>query len=153
MVGARAIAFNQPRGQTFDIFGYPAEDANTFLLPPNFDGQKPFSCHSPQTADDDPAPGRPRHDGDRLRHDRRLERRRLGRRGGVVESVTSYGYQLDSGHLYGPYFGDAAEDLYERAGGAELLCAGKAVTNLGGSGADAFTGTEARELVPARRRR
>ena len=55
-LGARGIAFNEPRGQTFDIFGYPAEDANTFLLPPNFDGERLFSCHSAQTADDTPSP-------------------------------------------------------------------------------------------------
>ena len=78
----RDRASTQPRGQTFDLFGYPAEDANTFLLPPNFDGQRLFSCHS--------AADRRRHarapqigpgdDGGGVRHDRRLERRRLGHR-------------------------------------------------------------------------
>ncbi len=144
VLGARGIAFNQPRNQVFDAYGYPAEDPNTFLLPPDFDGERLFRCRSPRTADDSPsAPGGP----ETLQIDCDMTGGSSGG-GWVIEdsfvnSVTSYGYQFESDRLYGPYFGDAAEELYLRAGGTPLLCAGTAVTNLGGGGADSFSGTEA----------
>ncbi len=142
-VGARGIAFNQPRDQTFDAFGYPASDRNTFLLPPNYDGQRLWLCHSPRTADDAPSsssgPETMEIGCDMT----------SGSSGGgwvidneFVNSVTSYGYELDMGHLYGPYMGEVAESLYRTAGGPAALCAGRPATNVGGAGEDDFTGTK-----------
>jgi hypothetical protein len=143
-VGARGIAFNQPRQQTFEAFGYPASDPNTFLLPPNFNGQRLWLCRSQRTADDTPSAssGPPT-----------MEincNMTSGSSGGAwvignefVNSVTSYGYQLDNGHLYGPYMGTVAEDLYRSAGGSASLCAGRPATNVGGAAIDDFNGTKA----------
>ena len=41
-IGARRIAFNQPRRKTYNAFGYPAERP-----PPEFDGRHLFRCRSP----------------------------------------------------------------------------------------------------------
>ncbi|MDQ3758818.1 MAG: hypothetical protein M3331_02590, partial [Actinomycetota bacterium] len=52
VVGARGIAFNQPREQGFRAFGYPAEpNPLTLQL---FTGQRLYACDSPRTDDDDP---------------------------------------------------------------------------------------------------
>ena len=146
LLGARGISFNQPRTQTFDILGYPAEDANTMLLPPNFDGERLWLCESPRTADDTPAGPGP-------------ETMEVacdmtgGSSGGgwvigdqFVNSVTSYGYEFDFGHLYGPYQGTVAEQLYETASGPRRLCAGLAATNVGTGLPNAFTGTEGNDV-------
>ena len=37
--------------------------------------------------------------------------------GGAVHSVTSYSYDSDPAHLYGPYFGISAQDLYKAVRG------------------------------------
>jgi Ca2+-binding RTX toxin-like protein len=143
-VGARGIGFNQPRDRPVDLFGYPAEDQNTFLLPPNFNGQRLFTCHAPLTDNDVPGPPT---GPETMGADCDMTGGSSGggwvAGDGLLESVTSYGYQFEPGRLYGPYFGDAAKDLYERAGGRELGCARRPVTNLGGPGPDAFTGTAA----------
>ena len=142
VVGARGIAFNQPRAQALDIFGYPADDSNTFLLPPNFNGQRLFSCPSAATGDDNPSP---QVGPATMAAECDMTGGSSGggwvAEGGLVESVTSYVYQFDPGYLYGPYLGDSAKELYGRAGGAALVCAERAVTNLGSSAPDAFTGT------------
>jgi Ca2+-binding RTX toxin-like protein len=65
--------------------------------------------------------------------------------GSIVNSVTSYGYQTDLEHLYGPYQGTVAEDLYETARGPRLACARVAVTNLGTAGADDYAGGGGRQ--------
>ena len=143
-VGARGIAFNQSRDQTFDVFGYPAVDNNTFLLPPNFNGERLWLCRSPRTANDSPSdssgPETMEINCDMT----------PGSSGGgwviqneFVNSVISYGYHLDSGHLYGPYMGEAAEELYREAGGSAALCAGRPASNVGSRAADDFTGTKA----------
>ena len=69
-VGGRGIAFNYNRSQTYISYGYPAA--------PPFNGERLWTCNSAlQTSDND---GQPGDDGHRLRHDRRLQRRRLDRR-------------------------------------------------------------------------
>jgi hypothetical protein len=145
VVGAREIAFNQPRRQVFEAYGYPAVDPNTPLFAPNFSGGRLFRCVSPRTA-----VGRPPGSGPET-----LEiscDMTAGASGGgwviggrFVNSVTSYGYQFDPSHLYGPYFGSAARRLYRRASGPPLRCAGRAVTNLGGPGPDSFAGGSGRD--------
>jgi len=151
VVGARGIAFNQPRDETFEAFGYPAFDPNTPLLPPNFDGEHLFRCVSPRTGSDAPPGGGP----ETMEIDCDMT---AGSSGGswvigaeFVNSVTSYGYQFDGGHLFGPYFGSTARTLYELASGPPLLCGGRAVTNLGGPGADSFSGTEAADAFSLER--
>jgi hypothetical protein len=151
VVGARGIAFNQPRDATFEAYGYPADDPNTPLFPPNFDGEHLFRCVSPRTASDAPPGAGP----DTIGIDCDMT---AGSSGGswiigdeFVNSVTSYGYTFDSGHLFGPYFGSTAKKLYEQASGPPLLCGGRAVTNLGGPGADSFSGTEAADAFSLER--
>jgi len=51
VVGARGIAFNQPRDQQFRAFGYPAVPT---LLRPDFDGERLYACASGRTGDDHP---------------------------------------------------------------------------------------------------
>jgi hypothetical protein len=142
VIGARGIAFDQPRTQTFDVYGYPAVDPNTALLPPNFDGEHLFRCSSGRVANDRPPGSGP----ETMEVDCDMT---AGASGGgwvigdqFLNSVTSYGYELDSSHLFGPYFGHSAKRLYQQASGPPLLCAGRAVTNLGGPGADDFSGTD-----------
>jgi hypothetical protein len=140
VVGARGIAFGQPRNQVFDAYGYPAVDLNTPLFPPNFDGGHLFRCTSPLSATDRPPGSGP----DTLEIGCGLT---AGASGGgwvigdeSVNSVTSYGYQFDPRHLYGPYFGSTANTLYRRASGPPLRCVGRPVTNLGGPAPDSFSG-------------
>jgi hypothetical protein len=140
VLGARGIAFRQPRNQIFDAYGYPAIDRNTALSPANFSGNRLFRCRSPLTANDRPPGSGP----ETMEIDCDMT---AGASGGgwviadeFVNSVTSYGYSFDPHHLYGPYFGSVAEDLYRRASGRPLRCAGEAVTNLGGPGGDNFSG-------------
>jgi RTX calcium-binding nonapeptide repeat (4 copies) len=145
VVGGRGIAFDQPRNQTFDAYGYPAVDPNTALLPPNFDGEHLFRCGSSRIANDRPPGAGPK----TMEIDCDMT---AGASGGgwvigdeFLNSVTSYGYEFDASHLFGPYFGRTAKRLYKRASGPPLLCAGRAVTNLGGLGADDFSGGDAED--------
>ena len=71
VVGARGIGFNQPRNQTYTSYGYPAE--------PPFDGESLQACRS-QYQGEDPSTDPPRTMRIDLRHERRSQRRRLGRR-------------------------------------------------------------------------
>lgn len=144
VVGSRGIAFNQPRDQTFDAFGYPAFDPIPILIPPDYDGERLWHCRSPRTANDAPSPPSGPETME-INCDMTS-----GSSGGgwvinneFVNSVTSYGYELDFGHLYGPYMGKVAEDLYRRAAGRATLCAGRPATNVGGAADDDFTGTKA----------
>jgi V8-like Glu-specific endopeptidase len=106
VVGARGIAFNTKRNHTYRAYGYPAE-----APPAEFDGRHLFSCTSPYGGADNaygnPPPMRITCDmtggssgGGWVVKDR------------YIASVVSYGYEGDSTHLYGPYFGNAAEGLY-----------------------------------------
>ncbi len=139
VIGARAIAFGRPRAGRFAAFGYPAEPT---ILHLDFDGERLFSCPSSVTGSDSPPGSGP----PTLQIDCDMTPGSSGGSWvtpeGAVNGVTSYGYTGDLTHLYGPYFGTAAAELYERASGPPLLCAGSEVTNLGGPAADAFTGAE-----------
>jgi serralysin len=66
--------------------------------------------------------------------------------GSLVNSVSSYKYLLEPDHLYGPYFGSAVERFHETVGGPPILCRDHPVTQLGGAGPDAFTGTRAPDV-------
>jgi hypothetical protein len=113
-VGARRIAFNQPRNQVYTAFGYPAERP-----PPEFDGRHLFRCRSPYRGADrsfgPPAPIRISCDMTAGASGGGWVIWRNG--SGYVASVTSYGYRNDATHFYGPYQGNAALALYQTAGG------------------------------------
>ena len=104
-VGARGIAFNQPREQTFQAWGYPGE--------PPFDGERSFVCESAYGGDDpfpDPGPSAMGIGCDMTR----------GASGGgwviggeYVNSVSSFGYPSYPNVLFGPYFGDGAKTVYD----------------------------------------
>ena len=141
-VGARPIDFRLSRDQQYTAFGYPAQPT---LFEPTFDGERLYTCDSPVTGSDNPPGNGPEtiqivcdmsggsSGGGWVNAD------------GAVNGLTSYGYQLDFDHLYGPYFGSDAEDLYEQASGKALKCGGAAVTNLGRSGPDDFSGGDGAE--------
>jgi hypothetical protein len=113
-IGARRIAFNQPRRQVYSAYGYPAQRP-----PPEFDGQHLFRCKSPfRSSDDRVGPpsairiscdmtGGSSGGGWVIQRDHH----------GYVASVTSYGYSDDRNGLYGPYQGGVARTLAEAAGG------------------------------------
>jgi V8-like Glu-specific endopeptidase len=106
-IGARGIAFGGRRNQRYQVYGYPATPP-----PAAFDGGHLFRCDSAHGGADRivPAP-RPI----RIRCDMTQ-----GSSGGGwvahradVVSVTSYGRPGQRGRLFGPYFGDVIEDLYD----------------------------------------
>jgi V8-like Glu-specific endopeptidase len=142
VLGARGIAFNGSRTHGITAFGYPAL-TNPLSFPPrfDFDGQRLWSCASPITASDSPPGAGPA--------TMQIECDMTGGASGGgwvtgtgrVNGVTSYGYVGDGSHLYGPYFGEAAERLYDDAAGKRTVCAKREVTNLGGSGKDDFDGS------------
>jgi V8-like Glu-specific endopeptidase len=135
VVGARGIAFNRPRDQLYRSFGYPAGRPAL-----GFDGERAFACDSGYGGDDaTTSPPQTMVIGCDMD---------VGASGGawvaggsVVSSVNSYKYVLEPDHIYGPYFGPAVESFHETVGGPPILCRGRAVTQLGGDGPDAFTGT------------
>lgn len=141
-VGARPIAFDRSRTQQYTAFGYPAEPT---LFEPTFDGQRLYTCDSAVTGADSPPGNGP----ETVQIDCDMSGGASGggwvNASGAVNGLTSYGYELDFEHLYGPYFGDEAEQLYEQASGPALLCGGDQVTNLGGAGPNDFTGTDLAE--------
>jgi hypothetical protein len=108
-VGGQGIAFNQPRNQQYLSGGYPAD--------PPFDGSTLYVCqapfgnvdrgtHPPTTAIGCDLTGGSSGGG-----------WLIGLRNGVgfVDSVNSYGYNREPDAMYGPYQGNAAQRLYERA--------------------------------------
>lgn len=147
VVGARGIAFNQPRDQQFRAFGYPALPT---LLRPDFDGERLYTCSSGRTGDDNPPGGGP----PTLEILCDMTGGASGGGwvidGGLVNSVTSYGYLGDFDHLYGPYLGTAAESLYLEARGSRILCARREATNVGGPASDRFQGTDAADSFKLR---
>jgi hypothetical protein len=138
VVGGLEVAFGQPRNQLFTAFGYPTIPT---LFRPEFDGERLWSCTSPRTADDNPPGAGPAP----MRIDCDMTGGSSGgawTAAGWIQSVTSYSYAGDFTHLYGPYLGAAAEELFTEAGGEELSCGRKPVTNLGGPGRQSYTGTD-----------
>ncbi len=145
VLGARGIAFNRSRSQDVTAFGYPAIP-NPASLPPrfDFDGQRLHSCESPITGSDNPPGNGP----ETLEIDCDMTGGSSGGgwvAGGIVNGVTSYGYANDGNHLYGPYFGSVAAQLYGDASGPVIRCARREVTSLGGPGDDDFSGGSGRD--------
>jgi hypothetical protein len=141
VVGARPIAFGRSNPASVTAFGYPASPA---LFQPLFDGERLYSCDSPITGTDNPAGSGP----DPLQIECDMSGGSSGggwiAPDGALVGLISYGYAADLNHLYGPYLGTAARELYEEASGPALLCAGAAVTNLGGPGPNSLPGDAAK---------
>jgi Ca2+-binding RTX toxin-like protein len=139
VIGARPIAFKLPRTEQYTAFGYPAEPT---VFEPTFDGQRLYTCASGVTGSDSPPGSGP----ETMQIDCDMSGGSSGgswvNADGAVNGLTSYGYQLDFQHLYGPYFGGEAQRFYEQASGPGLGCGGVQVTNLGGAGADDFSGDD-----------
>lgn len=97
------IAFNQERGGTYAAYGYPAAAP--------FDGESLESCYG--TATDDMLGGT---QSQGIPCDMTGGSSGgpwfLGGDGGPQNSVNSFGYDLVPNTMYGPYYGDVAEDLY-----------------------------------------
>jgi hypothetical protein len=109
-VGARGIAFNQPREQEYSSYGYPVSPA------PKFDGESLWVCDS-AFGMIDPFPERQGPPQSGIGCDMGS-----GSSGGgwvfgdlYVNSVNSFGYAFMPDVLFGTYFGDAAADVYARA--------------------------------------
>jgi hypothetical protein len=109
-VGARGIAFNQPREQAFRSFGYPVSPK------PKFDGESLWACDS-AFGGLDPYGGRHGPPQSAIGCDMGA-----GSSGGgwvvgdqFVNSVNSFGYVFMPNVLFGTYFGDAAAQVYGRA--------------------------------------
>ncbi len=105
--GARGMAFERPREQTYVAYGYPARAP--------FDGEKLWTCTSPYGGADSGSPAPMRIACDQT----------PGSSGGgwvidnrYVVSVISYGYLLGINDLFGPYFGSEIRTLYEGMGGS-----------------------------------
>jgi hypothetical protein len=115
VVGGRRIAFGQPRRVQYKAYGYPAA--------PPFDGEHLYRCVSAyQGADNSEGPPPPI----RIRCDMNegssggawvIRRPYHGHFRHYLVSIASYGYVDDPDHLYGPYQGTVARNLYRRAGG------------------------------------
>jgi V8-like Glu-specific endopeptidase len=115
VIGARRIAFGQPRRVQYRAFGYPDE--------PPFDGEHLYRCASGYRGQDNSeGPPRPI----RIACDMTagssgggwvIRRRHRGHFRHYVVSLTSYGYLDDPGFLYGPYQGGVAKALYRSAAG------------------------------------
>jgi hypothetical protein len=142
VIGARPIDFRLSRDQQYTAFGYPAQPT---IFEPTFDGQRLYSCDSPVTGSDNPPGNGP--ETIEILCDMSGGSSGGGwvTANGSINGLTSYGYELDFDHLYGPYFGTDAQHLYEQASGSAQLCAGTEVTNLGGSGPDDFSGGDGAE--------
>jgi hypothetical protein len=105
LVGARGFAYNVPRQQQFDVFGYPGT--------PPFDGERLYVCDTVYGFDDIGESPPPLAIGCDMKE---------GSSGGgwiiqdtYLNSNVSYGYPREPEVLYGPYFGTAAGSLYQAA--------------------------------------
>lgn len=109
VVGGQGIAFNQPRNQNMDSFGYPAESP--------YDGSKLIYCEGTAFTDivdsNDNGLGCGMTGGSSggpwfLDFDQSAGT-------GVQNSVNSFGYSFLPGVMFGPYFGSDAQTLYDTA--------------------------------------
>jgi V8-like Glu-specific endopeptidase len=103
VVGTRGIRWNLPRRQNFVSYGYPAS--------PPYNGEQLYNCPSPYRGQD-PTTDRPRTQW--ITCDMTAGSSGGGWivRGEFLNSVNSYGYLTQPNRMYGPYFGNAARNLY-----------------------------------------
>ena len=109
VVGARGIGFDQPRDQTYSLFGFPVQQGT------RFEGSRvEWGCVSPNRGADLPGGDGPK----TIRTSCDMSGGSSGGgwvSGGILLSETSYGYGT-SPYLYGPYLSQTAKKLYKRLG-------------------------------------
>jgi Trypsin-like peptidase domain len=108
VVGARPLAVDTPREQTYNAYGYPANFARA---------QRMWTCRGPYAGDDPrPIPGGPAPIG------MGCDMKSGASGGGWIDdlgqlvSVSSFGYGARKGFLYGPYLTPRAARLVARSG-------------------------------------
>jgi V8-like Glu-specific endopeptidase len=149
VVGSRGVAFNQSRNQSVDAFGYPAAPAEG--LP--FSGELLWTCDTSYGGDDlatsglagpltirigCPFTGGASGGGWVFGE--------LSPGAGFLESVVSYGYPDEPDHLFGPYFGNAARNVWVAA---QDSCKGKLATHVGTDAAEKIVGTPGKDVIAA----
>jgi V8-like Glu-specific endopeptidase len=118
VVGATGIGFSQPRLQPLEAFGYPAVPGvglHGIPLHPEFDGEHEFRCTT-KPFGADPSTGDPGPQTTGIGCDMTAGASGGGwisRTTGLLTSVTSYGYENEIDHLYGPYMTKQAKALYK----------------------------------------
>ena len=117
VVGATGIGFSQPRAQTLQAFGYPAEQP-----PLEFTGEREFRCTGRPFGVDRPA-GTSGPPTIGIECDMTAGSSGGGWVGGTTKpillSVTSYGYPTEPDRLFGPYMSAEAKDLYKLVRGGK----------------------------------
>lgn len=103
VVGSRGIKFNAARQQTFVSFGYPAG------FP--FNGERLYDCPSPYRGQDFTTAS-PRTQWITCNMTGGSSGGGWIVQGQYLNSVNSYGYDSLPNRMYGPYFGTAAQNLY-----------------------------------------
>ena len=146
LVGGRGIGFNQPRNQTYESFGYPAQQP-----PLEFTGGREFRCTAPLGGTDNAGPG-----PDTMFIPCDMTGGSSGGgwvAGDSVLSVNSYSYCIGGliceERLYGPYQDGTGEQLYEEIAGDAVFCNREKVTHLGTSGPDDLVGTSGDDVFKA----
>jgi hypothetical protein len=111
-VGARGIAFSQPRDQDYQVFGYPFNRQR---------GERMWFCAGHYLRDDPhPAGGGPLPFGIGCDMSSGASGGGWVIAGELLNSVSSFGYDPAPNVLYGPYFGGTARKIYGTAAGAPL---------------------------------
>jgi V8-like Glu-specific endopeptidase len=105
VVGSRGITFNAARQQSFVSFGYPAG------FP--FSGERLYNCPSPYRGQDNTTTN-PRTQWITCNMTGGSSGGGWIIQGQYLNSVNSYGYNGLPNRMYGPYFGAAAQNLYNQ---------------------------------------
>ncbi len=111
LVGARRIRFDQPRDQSYEAYGYPTIERSA-----EFTGTREYRCVSGNAGADAPLGSGPA----TLAINCDMSSGASGGGwivGGTLLSVTSYTYDDDPAHLYGPYLSKTAKALYRKVAG------------------------------------
>ena len=107
VVGARPLATETPREQTYSAFGYPGNRGDAKVL---------WACHGPYAGDDPrPIPGGPPPIGIGCDMTEGASGGGWVNDLGQLVSVTSFGYGRRKGFLYGPYLTPKAARLVARS--------------------------------------
>ncbi len=145
-VGSRGIAFDQPRRQRMQAYGYPVKGSK------QYDGTKLVRCGSGYFKD-------PARNGGPLSVGIRCDMKQGSSGGGWVAqetflvSDTSHGYpEYSKTKMFGPYFGAAVRSLYTASQNGwpsvkPASCHGQAATIVGTDGDDRITGTKGKDVI------